>query len=156
MLTFIIVMIVVVHLHPDRGRQHPRPGGGLSHGKPQRPHAAAATGPGGRPKAQEAGTGPKTPWWMWIAVAAIVVFCLFPFYWLVNLSLKTGADLSATSLIPPNPSLDNYESIFQNDDFVRALREQRDRVAGHDDRWRSSSARSAPTRSRACASRASS
>ena len=31
---------------------------------------------------------------MWIAVAVIVVFCLFPFYWLINLSLKTGADLS--------------------------------------------------------------
>ena len=30
-----------------------------------------------------------TPWWMWLAVAAIVVFCLFPFYWLLNISLKT-------------------------------------------------------------------
>jgi multiple sugar transport system permease protein len=62
-----------------------------------------------------------TPWWMWIAVAAIVVFCLFPFYWLISLSLKTGADLSESSLIPPNPTLANYKSIFQNDDFVRAL-----------------------------------
>ena len=34
-----------------------------------------------------------TPWWMWLAVAAIVVFCLFPFYWLLNISLKTGGDL---------------------------------------------------------------
>jgi len=62
-----------------------------------------------------------TPWWMWIAVAAIVVFCLFPFYWLVNLSLKTGADLGESSLFPPNPTLDNYQSIFQNDDFLHAL-----------------------------------
>jgi multiple sugar transport system permease protein len=37
------------------------------------------------PKAKKEGT----PWWMWLAVAAIVVFCLFPFYWLVSLSLKT-------------------------------------------------------------------
>ena len=58
---------------------------------------------------------------MWICVAAIVVFCLFPFYWLVNLSLKTGADLSESSFIPPNPTLDNYESIFNNGDFTRAL-----------------------------------
>jgi multiple sugar transport system permease protein len=65
--------------------------------------------------------GPKTPWYQWVAVAAIVVFCLFPFYWLVNLSLKTGDDLSSSSLIPPNPTLKNYKSIFQNDDFVRAL-----------------------------------
>src|SRR5215210_6369820 len=62
-----------------------------------------------------------TPWWMWLAVAAIVVFCLFPFYWLVSLSLKTGADLSESKLIPPNPTLDNYESIFRNGDFTRAL-----------------------------------
>src|SRR3954453_16398052 len=62
-----------------------------------------------------------TPWWMWIAVAAIVVFCLLPFYWLINLSLKTGADLGDSSLIPPHPTLKNYQSIFQNDDFVRSL-----------------------------------
>jgi multiple sugar transport system permease protein len=62
-----------------------------------------------------------TPWWMWVAVAAIVIFCLFPFYWLINLSLKTGADLSESSFFPPNPSLDNYESIFNNAQFTRAL-----------------------------------
>ncbi len=70
-------------------------------------------------KAKAPRTG--TPWWMWLAVAAIVVFCLFPFYWLVNISLKTGPDLSSSDLIPPSPSLANYESIFRNDDFVRAL-----------------------------------
>ena len=63
-----------------------------------------------------------TPWWMWIAVAAIVVFCLFPFYWLVNLSLKTGADLGDSSLFPPHTTLANYKSIFQNDDFILSLR----------------------------------
>jgi multiple sugar transport system permease protein len=65
--------------------------------------------------------GQGTPWWMWIAVVAIVIFCLFPFYWLINLSLKTGADLSESSFFPPNPTLDNYESIFRNGDFTRAL-----------------------------------
>ena len=63
-----------------------------------------------------------TPWWMWIAVVAIVIFCLFPFYWLINLSLKTGADLGDSSLIPPHPTLKNYQSIFQNSDFTKALR----------------------------------
>src|SRR3954465_2079780 len=63
-----------------------------------------------------------TPWWMWIAVAAIVVFCLFPFYWLINLSLKTGADLGDSSLIPPHPTLKNYQSIFKNSDFTKSLR----------------------------------
>jgi multiple sugar transport system permease protein len=73
-----------------------------------------------RTKAKKVKTD-QTPWWMWVAVAAIVVFCLFPFYWLINLSLKTGADLSDSSLIPPHPTLANYKSIFQNGDFTRAL-----------------------------------
>jgi multiple sugar transport system permease protein len=63
-----------------------------------------------------------TPWWMWIAVAAIVVFCLFPFYWLINLSLKTGDDLGTSSLFPPHPTLKNYKSIFENSDFTKSLR----------------------------------
>ncbi len=59
---------------------------------------------------------------LWIAVAAIVVFCLFPFYWLINTSLKTGADLSSANLLPPNPTLDNYTSIFEDTAFTKALR----------------------------------
>src|SRR3954447_7218075 len=64
---------------------------------------------------------PGTPWWLWIAVFAIVVFCLLPFYWLVNISLKTGADLSSSDIFPPTPTLKNYSSIFQNSNFTRAL-----------------------------------
>ena len=63
-----------------------------------------------------------TPPWMWLAVAAIVVFCLFPFYWLVNTSLKTGSDLSSAALLPPSPTLSNYESIFNDSNFTSALR----------------------------------
>ena len=66
--------------------------------------------------------GPRTPWWLWLAVAAIVVFCLFPFYWMVNISLKTGSDLSSAALLPPNPTLKNYTSIFQNSDFTNGLK----------------------------------
>jgi len=63
----------------------------------------------------------RTPWWMWLAVAAILIFCLFPFYWMISVSLKTGPDLASSDLIPPSPSLDNYEAIFKNADFTRAL-----------------------------------
>lgn len=59
---------------------------------------------------------------LWIAVAAICVFCLLPFYWLINVSLKTGSDLARADLLPPAPSLDNYQSIFENADFTAALR----------------------------------
>ena len=82
------------------------------------------------PGREEAGTrvatrrGPqsqKTPWWLWLSVAAIVVFCLFPFYWLLNISLKAGPDLSSGHAFPPHPTLANYKSIFQNNDFTHAL-----------------------------------
>src|SRR3954452_17043818 len=66
--------------------------------------------------------GPKTPWYLWLAVVGIVVFCLFPFYWLINISLKTGTDLTSSSLIPPQPTLKNYQEIFKNPDFTKALR----------------------------------
>jgi multiple sugar transport system permease protein len=59
---------------------------------------------------------------MWLVVVAIIIFCLFPFYWLVNVSLKTGPDLAQSDLFPPSPTLDNYDSIFKNGDFTSALR----------------------------------
>jgi multiple sugar transport system permease protein len=71
---------------------------------------------------QRRSTGQGTPWWIWIAVFAIVVFCLFPFYWLVNTSLKTGPDLSTSALLPPSPTLDNYQSIFNDANFTTALK----------------------------------
>jgi multiple sugar transport system permease protein len=59
---------------------------------------------------------------LWTAVVLIMLFCLFPFYWLINTSLKTGPDLSSADLIPPNITLDNYESIFEDSNFTTALR----------------------------------
>ena len=78
-----------------------------------------------RPEAkvkQRRATGQGTPWWLWIAVFAIVVFCLFPFYWLLNTSLKTGPDLSTSALVPPSPTLDNYDAIFSDSNFTIALK----------------------------------
>jgi multiple sugar transport system permease protein len=70
--------------------------------------------------------GPRRNWvrpvLMSLVVIAIIIFCLFPFYWLVNVSLKTGPDLAQSDLFPPSPTLDNYDSIFKNGDFTSALR----------------------------------
>jgi trehalose/maltose transport system permease protein len=70
--------------------------------------------------------GPRRKWvrpvLMWLAVVAIIIFCLFPFYWLINVSLKTGSDLASSDLFPPSPTLDNYDSVFSNGDFTSALR----------------------------------
>jgi multiple sugar transport system permease protein len=75
-----------------------------------------------RERAGKSPSGPKTPWWMWVGVAGIVIFCLFPFYWLINISLKNGTDLQSSTAYPPHPTLANYKSIFQNPDFTKALR----------------------------------
>jgi multiple sugar transport system permease protein len=83
--------------------------------------APAGTAAATRPKAK-APSGPRTPWWLWLAVIGIVVFCLFPFYWMLNTSLKTGPDLSAAGFYPPHPTLENYKSIFQNNSFTNGLR----------------------------------
>jgi multiple sugar transport system permease protein len=84
--------------------------------------AAAPTATQTAARKKPVSAGPKTPWWLWLCVAAIVVFCLLPFYWLVNISLKTGSDLSGSDIVPPNPSLDNYQSIFESSSFTKALR----------------------------------
>jgi multiple sugar transport system permease protein len=59
---------------------------------------------------------------LWIGVVATIVFCLFPFYWIINTSLKTGAELSTGRLVPLHPSFANYSSIFRNGDFTTALK----------------------------------
>jgi multiple sugar transport system permease protein len=83
---------------------------------------AADVRPRAKNKKLKTGEQQRTPWWMWIAVVAIVVFCLFPFYWLINTSLKTGPDLSTSSLFPPHPTLDNFQSIFKDSNFTTALK----------------------------------
>jgi multiple sugar transport system permease protein len=59
---------------------------------------------------------------LWIGILLTMIFCLFPFYWIINTSLKTGAELSTGHVFPHHPSLDNYSSIFKNSDFTTALR----------------------------------
>jgi multiple sugar transport system permease protein len=86
----------------------------------------AAARPGVKTRARTGEAGGKKPRGarilLWAGVVLIILFCLFPFYWLINTSLKTCADLSKASLFPSNPSLDNFDSIFSNDAFVKALR----------------------------------
>ncbi|MGM0420052.1 MAG: carbohydrate ABC transporter permease [Bacillota bacterium] len=66
-----------------------------------------------------------------LMLAVIIVYLLFPFYWAVNSSLKTEAQLQMTpaTMIPRNPvtyevnlSLQNYNAIFSSGEFLRGLR----------------------------------
>jgi len=86
------------------------------------PAATAGSVAKPRAKSKQSPGKKRTPWWMWVAVTAILLFCLFPFYWLINISLKSGTDLQSSSLIPPHPTLTNYRAIFKNPDFTDSLR----------------------------------
>ena len=59
---------------------------------------------------------------LWVGVVLTIAFCLFPFYWMLNTSLKTGAELSTGHLYPHHLSFSNYTSIFNNGDFTTALK----------------------------------
>jgi trehalose/maltose transport system permease protein len=49
---------------------------------------------------------------LYILVTIISLFCLFPFYFAIVTSLKSGTELFSTSLWPVSPSLKNYVSLF--------------------------------------------
>ncbi|MER7080662.1 carbohydrate ABC transporter membrane protein 2, CUT1 family (TC 3.A.1.1.-) [Saccharopolyspora kobensis] len=51
----------------------------------------------------------------------VMLASLVPFYWLINTSLKTGAELSSGSLFPTAPSLQNYLEVLQDGKFLTAL-----------------------------------
>ncbi|MDA3629616.1 carbohydrate ABC transporter permease [Saccharopolyspora sp. WRP15-2] len=52
----------------------------------------------------------------------VMLASLVPFYWLINTSLKTGAELSSGTLFPTAPSLQNYAEVLQDGEFLTALR----------------------------------
>lgn len=81
-----------------------------------RSRAAAGTATARRPRPS------IKPFALWAVVVVFIIFCLFPFYWLINTSLKSGSDLSSSALVPPNPTFKNYTSVLNNGDFLKALR----------------------------------
>jgi multiple sugar transport system permease protein len=52
-----------------------------------------------------------------------MIWCLLPVAWILSLSLKPEAEVTAGSpqFLPKDATLDNYSAIFDNDDFTRAL-----------------------------------
>jgi trehalose/maltose transport system permease protein len=59
----------------------------------------------------------------WLMIFVIFVYLVFPFYWALNSSFKTEAELQQTpaTFLPQNPVLQNYQAVFRNDRFVRGL-----------------------------------
>src|SRR5919197_5254416 len=92
----------------------PRKGTAATRAKPRKRGLLAERAGKKRPPAAQA--------LLWLGVILTMIFCLFPFYWLVKTSLKTGAQLSSAAVFPKHPTLDNFQSIFKNSDFTHALR----------------------------------
>ena len=60
--------------------------------------------------------------WLLLGVAFIVVYCLAPFYWMIESSLKSNPLLDQ-SLNPRNPTLVNFREVFSSENnFQYALR----------------------------------
>ncbi|GHJ99243.1 ABC transporter permease [Streptomyces sp. Y2F8-2] len=58
----------------------------------------------------------------YVGVAAVVAYCLAPFYWMVVSSLRSNDDIFSTSLFPSPLSFDNYRAVFSpSQGFSRAL-----------------------------------
>ncbi|MDW7671062.1 MAG: carbohydrate ABC transporter permease [Bacillota bacterium] len=66
----------------------------------------------------------------YLALMIIFIYLLFPFYWAINSSLKTEAQLqmAPATMVPRSPStgeiapsLQNYQVVFKNPQFIRGL-----------------------------------
>ncbi len=58
---------------------------------------------------------------LWLLVAAIVVFAVFPFYYAVVTSLKTGSGLFRVDYWPIDATLANYLAVFREQPFGRNI-----------------------------------
>ncbi|ACL70830.1 carbohydrate ABC transporter permease [Halothermothrix orenii] len=66
----------------------------------------------------------------YLVLTVVIFYLLFPFYWAVNTSFKSEAQLSMTpaTFLPVDPEtgevsfyLRNYEAVFEDDQFMRGL-----------------------------------
>src|SRR5262249_18996656 len=56
-----------------------------------------------------------------LLLGVLVIWTLFPFYWAIVSSLKTGTDLFGAALLPPKPTLSNYRDAFTGQPFALAI-----------------------------------
>jgi len=59
---------------------------------------------------------------VYIGIAAIVVYCLAPFYWMIVSSLRRTNDLFSSNILPAPLSLDGYRAAFASGNgFLKSL-----------------------------------
>ena len=57
----------------------------------------------------------------WLLIAAITVFALFPFYYAVISSFRSGSELFTVAWWPTSLDLSNYEGVFERQPFGRNI-----------------------------------
>ena len=57
----------------------------------------------------------------WVLVAAIAVFALFPFYYAVLTSFRSGTDLFRVAYLPDRLDFSNYVAVFERQPFGRNI-----------------------------------
>jgi trehalose/maltose transport system permease protein len=57
----------------------------------------------------------------WLLIAAIVVFAIFPFYYAILSSFRSGSALFSTAIWPDSIDLQNYVSVFRDQPFERNI-----------------------------------
>ena len=58
----------------------------------------------------------------YVGMAAIVLYCIIPFYWMVVSSLRLPSEGRSTELIPSPVSIENYQGVFSaQNNFGRSL-----------------------------------
>jgi multiple sugar transport system permease protein len=94
--------------------------------EPQTTTAAdTASTPVRAPRSRGKRTVGVTGWRAWlpyVGIAAIVLYCLLPFYWMVVSAFRRTNDLFANSLLPNPVSTESFEAAFApNNFFARSL-----------------------------------
>lgn len=54
-------------------------------------------------------------------VAVIILYAVFPFYWAIVSSLKTGSALFVVELVPERVTFENYVALFREQPFARNI-----------------------------------
>ena len=57
----------------------------------------------------------------YLFLAVIVIYTVFPFYWAIVSSLKSGSELFKVDFWPPQPAWDNYVAVFREQPFGRNI-----------------------------------
>ncbi|HEU4825058.1 MAG TPA: carbohydrate ABC transporter permease [Dongiaceae bacterium] len=57
----------------------------------------------------------------YLLIALIIFYAVFPFYWAIVSSLKTGSSLFEVEFWPSHPTLQNYVALFQEQPFARNI-----------------------------------